>query len=303
KSEIEAVMALTYNDASRDGGKKLRGALTVIISDCLSGDHEKAVKYGAAVEFIHQGSIVHDDILDEHDERRGKPTHVITDGIKRALLMGDMCFIQAIKIGANGGSDEAKAVALALETVLGGAMKEASIGDSIDELIYGKVEDNIYYKIIDSKTAALFGCAAQFGAMSSTPDEKARKDFFDYGMLIGRCYQIADDMTDLYKMASGDTEITPMTVIPIIPALLKYNKNMIKRLPFKMLMGKVDIVSMAMDGISDIDISGKMLADIREKMKEASEITSRYTFADNCYINQYPMFAINKILGEVGEKL
>jgi len=81
KHNIEASMKELYPSMSSLGGKKLRGSLAVIIANEFGGDRTKALRYGSAVEFIHAGSLFHDDVIDEHEERRGSPTSFVTDGI------------------------------------------------------------------------------------------------------------------------------------------------------------------------------------------------------------------------------
>ncbi|MCK5386776.1 MAG: polyprenyl synthetase family protein [Gammaproteobacteria bacterium] len=303
RSEVDEQMTDTYPDMKHDG-KKLRGMLPVIIGECFNGDRKKAIKYGASVEFLHQGSIVHDDILDEHTERRENPTKVITDGIKKSLLIGDMYFTKAIKLGAESGSDEAKAIARAMETVLGGAIEEISMSDLSNKILSGQLEDSIYYKMIDAKTAALFGCASHFGAMSFTDDVDIQKDFFEYGMLVGRAYQIADDLCDMIEMADGMKEVVPMTIIPILPAIFKYNKDVIKTFPLKALLGRVDLISLATSGMSSSNMSSRMLIDIENKVEEANKILARQKgFKKDCLIALYAKYSVNKMLSEAGESI
>lgn len=314
KNDIEASIKELYPSIGSIGGKKLRGSLTVIIGREFSGDIEKAIKYGCAVEFIHQGSLFHDDILDEHEERRGSPTSFVTDGIKRAVMAGDLMFTNALKIGAESGTEEALAVVDTMQSMLTGAIEEMSMPDIIDKIMAGEVEDDIYYRIIDMKTAVLFACAARFGAMSFTDDKECADRFMNYGMLVGEAYQIADDMVDIIKMADESADITPMNVLPIIPAVIKYNKSTIKSLPFKLLAGKIKpskgkilssnlldgmgVISSLVDEIGDIDVTGKMMEDIHAKLKEASECVPESTILD-----EYAKYAIGQMLSEVGMEL
>lgn len=314
KDEIEASIKELYPSIGRIGGKKLRGSLTVIIGREFSGDIEKAIKYGCAVEFIHQGSLFHDDILDEHEERRGSPTSFVTDGIKKAVMAGDLMFTNALKIGAESGTEEALAVVDTMQSMLTGAIEEMSMPDIIDKIMAGEVEDDIYYRIVDMKTAVLFACAARFGAMSFTSDKKCADRFMDYGMLVGEAYQIADDLVDIIKMAEETEDITPMSVIPIIPAIVKYNKGTIKSLPFKLLTGKIkpskgkiissnlldsmSVISSIIEEIGDIDVTGRMMEDIHNKLKEAGECVPESSILD-----EYAEYAINQMLSEVGMEL
>lgn len=305
-------------------GKLLRGSLTVLVAKSLNGVIDKAIKSGAAVEFIHQGSLVHDNILDEHVERRGKPTEVITMGIKKALFIGDLMFTNAIKIGAESGSDEAKAVATAMGNVLKGAIEEMSIDDAIKKVLNGEVESDLYYRIIDLKTAALFSCAAQFGGMSvENYSPELISKLTKYGILVGEAYQIADDYVDMNKMASGDLDVTPLTVLPIIPAFLRYNGSELKRVPLQMFMGKFKPMGsaikslMSLDfsaisgGISEaeelfaiaekFDISQKMLDDMKSKVNEAQKIISSIDSTGD--LSKFASYAVDAQLKEINERL
>ncbi len=304
KEEIEKVMSEQYPEASHSGGKKLRGSLAVLVSDCFGGNHKKAVNYGAAIEFIHNGSLVHDDILDGHETRRGKPTQIITDGIKKALLTGDLYFTNAIKLGAEAGSEEARTVAKAMEGTLKGAIKEMSLSNVLDDVLLGNLEDGLYFKIIDLKTATLFGCSAQFGMLSYTDKKNWVSDAYSYGLYVGRAYQIADDLVDIVHMAEGTKKIIPVTVIPMIPAIVKYQKDFLKTLPFKAMIGRIGLNTI-MDSISELDITDKMLNEIKSELKQADLFIEDYSesIKEGCVLKQYPKFAINKMLEEVGEHI
>ncbi|MCZ7404264.1 MAG: polyprenyl synthetase family protein [Candidatus Methanoperedens sp.] len=304
KNEIVKVMEEQYPEVKHSDGKKLRGSLAVIMSDCFGGDHKKAVNYGAAIEFIHSGSLVHDDVLDSHETRRGKPTAVITEGIKKALLTGDIMFTNAIKMGAEAGSEEARTVAKAMEGTLKGAIKEMSLSNILDDMLLGKLEDDLYYKIIDLKTATLFGCSAQFGMLSYTDKKTWISDAYSYGLYVGRAYQIADDLVDIVNMAEGKKKIIPVTVVPMIPAILKYQKDFLKTLPFKAMVGRIGL-STIMDSITELDLTDKMISEIKSELKQAESFVDDYGEAikDDCVLKQYPKFAINKMLEEIGESI
>lgn len=312
---IESSMAELYPSLGKLDGKKLRGALPVIIGNEFNGNLEKAIKYGCAVEFIHQGSLFHDDVLDEHEERRGNLTTFITEGVKKAVMKGDLMFTSALRIGAESGSEEAIAVVDTMQSMLTGAIEEMSLPDSIEKIMSGEIEDDIYYRIIDMKTAVLFGCASRFGAMSFTKDKKTADRFMKFGVLMGEAYQIADDMVDIIKMANETEDITPLSVIPIIPAIVKYNKSTLKSLPFKLLAGKIkpkskgkilssnlldgmEMISSIVEEIGDIDVTGKMMEDINKKLKEAGECVPESTV-----LPEYARYAVNQMLSEVGMEL
>ena len=181
-------------------GKKLRGALTVLISKCINGDAVKALEFASAVELIHLGSITHDDILDEHETRRGTIPLNLLRGTKFAVITGDRLFALATRLGSKSGNKAYAEVAEAMESVLSGAIKEISLREFITDVSSGEIAGKFYYKMIGLKTASLFKSAGRFGAMTCTGKESIVDDFGALGQSIGTAYQIADDLTDIIKI-------------------------------------------------------------------------------------------------------
>jgi len=289
-------------DISR--GKKLRGALTILVSESIGGDKKKALEFASAVELIHLGSLVHDDILDEHSERRGTISLNLLKGTKFAVLAGDRCFSFATSIASKSGNKEAIEVADAMETVLSGAMKKLSVNEFFKDVLSGEVTNKFYYKMIGLKTAGLFRSAGKFGAMSATQKEDLIKLYGDYGYNVGVAYQIADDLTDVIKMGDGLKEPDMGSIISIVPAVFNYNKEYAKKAPFMLMSGRISI-DRVLEMVTAIDMSEKMKADISKNINEAvsliemSDIQNEYTEL----LKVYPEYCVNKILAEVGEKL
>lgn len=285
-------------------GKKLRGSITILISKSLSGDPKKAFEFASAVELIHLGSIVHDDIIDEHQERRGSIPLNILKGAKLAVLTGDRMFSLATKIASTSGNKEAIEVADAMETVLSGAMKEVSLNEFIKDSFTGQVADKFYPKMISLKTAGLFKSAGRFGAMTATDEKHIINQFGNFGEYVGMAYQIADDLTDIIKMAEGKTEPEIGNIISILPAVLHYNKDKIKRTPFSLISGRIDIGEIV-ELVSSIDMSDKMKNNIAQNITAAETVIEslekQNDFTD--LLSRVPEYCVEKILDEVGEKL
>ena len=216
-------------------GKKLRGSLTMLVSEAIGGDKKKALEFASAVELIHLGSLTHDDILDEHKERRGTIPLNVLKGAKWAVLAGDRMFSFATSIASKSGNKEAIEVADAMEAVLSGAMKELSVNEFFKDVLSGDVSNKFYYKMIGLKTAGLFKSAGRFGAMTSTQKEDLINLYGDYGYNIGVAYQIADDLTDIIKMGNGDKEPDMGSIISVVPAVFNYNKEYAKKAPFMLI--------------------------------------------------------------------
>ncbi len=285
-------------------GKKLRGSMTILISKCLSGDNKKAFEFASAVELIHIGSLVHDDIIDEHQERRGSIPLNLFKGAKWAVLTGDRMFSLATKIASTSGNKEAIEVADAMENVLAGAMKEISVNEFFKDMLSGEVAEKFYYKMIGLKTAGLFRSAGRFGAMSATEQQHIINTFGNYGQSVGIAYQLSDDLTDIIKLAEGKEEPDIGTLISIVPAVFHYNKDYVKRAPFTLMAGRIS-VDKILDMITSIDMSEKIKADIRSNINEATKMVENFEIQNEFtdLLKKLPEYYINQILTEVDEKL
>jgi geranylgeranyl pyrophosphate synthase len=250
------------------------------------------------------GSLLHDDVLDEHSERRGTIPLNLIKGAKWSILSGDRMFSFATSVAAKSGNKEAVEVANAMESVLSGVMKELSINEFFKDIISGEASSKFYYKMIGLKTAGLFQSAGRFGALSSTQKEDLIKLYGDYGYNIGVAYQIADDLCDIIKMGEGNIEPDVGSVVSIIPAVFNYNKEYARKAPFMLMSGRISI-DKVLEMITSIDMSGKMKDDIKKHISQAiniiemSDIQNEYTEL----LKEYPEYCINKILSEVDEKL
>lgn len=306
---IDRMEKENLHTANVRGGKKLRGNLTMLVARALGGDQDIALDYAAAIEFIHAGSLEHDDVLDGHEERRGKPTHAFLEGIQKAILTGDIMFCAANRVASEKGNKAAIEVANAMQSTLDGVLKELNLDRIIQDAMFGKLEQDLYKNIIDRKTGTLFSCAAKFGAMSFDENDEIIDIFEQYGMLLGEAYQIADDIVDVVEMSNGKKEVTPINVIGIVPALLNYEGNLIKRLPMMMLRKNFDVTS-AFGILSELNIEDKMMDDIHQCLVECDEkctcfddedVGDRLEYIE--MLKAYPVYAINMMLNEIGEKL
>jgi geranylgeranyl pyrophosphate synthase len=281
----------------------------MLIANALGGDLDVALDYAAAIEFIHAGSLEHDDVIDGHEERRGKPTHAFVEGIQKAILTGDIMFCAANRVASEKGNKAAIEVANAMQNTLDGVLKELNFDRIIQDAMLGKLERDLYKNIIDRKTGTLFACASKFGAMSFDENDGIIDVFEQYGMLLGEAYQVADDIVDIVQMSDGTKEVTPINVIGVIPAILNYEGNMIKRLPMIMLRKNFDVTSL-LGMVSELNLENKMMDDIRRCIDECTTQMSCFAHEDVGeraeYIEMllaYPKYAINLMLDEIGEKL
>ena len=182
------------------GGKKIRPSLVVLSSEAVGGTAKDALKTAAAVELIHTFSLIHDDIMDKDDMRRGKPSVHILWGEPMAILAGDTLFSKAfetvLETEIDGVSYER--VVNALKTVVDSCIKICE-GQAFDMCFEGNfdVKEEEYMKMIYKKTGALIAAATRSGAIIGGGSPVEVETLTAYGRLIGLAFQIQDDYLDV----------------------------------------------------------------------------------------------------------
>lgn len=174
------------------GGKRLRPALALLCGRVNEHRPEPLVSFAAALEMLHTATLVHDDIVDDADLRRGEPTLSAQTNNSIAVLVGDYMFAQAAAhVAATGHLQVITDFAQASMTIIGGQIDESwsdgGVSLSVDQ----------YYRRIGSKTAALFALAAQGGARLSGATEETVSALWNYGYQMGLAFQIVDDILDV----------------------------------------------------------------------------------------------------------
>ncbi|MCK9151358.1 short chain isoprenyl diphosphate synthase IdsA [Methanobacterium alcaliphilum] len=188
------------NHLTKAGGKKLRPSLAVLSSEAVGGKSEYALKTAAAIELIHTFSLIHDDIMDEDDMRRGKPSVHVLWGEPMAILSGDIVFSKAfetvIRTKINDSSYER--VNEALGVVVDSCIKICE-GQACDMSFEERLDVNEveYMDMIYKKTAALIAAATKAGAIMGGGNSEQVKALAEYGKLIGLAFQIQDDYLDV----------------------------------------------------------------------------------------------------------
>ncbi|OAM73814.1 polyprenyl synthetase family protein [Devosia elaeis] len=202
------------------GGKRLRPMLTVAAAILFGRGQGHAVNFAAAVEFMHNATLLHDDVVDESDMRRGKPAARMVWGNKASILVGDFLLGQAFMMMVETGDIEALGVLSAASAVMaeGEVFQLAKTGD-----LETSAAD--YAEVIRAKTAVLFEAACAVGAMSGGADAAGRKALALYGLELGNAFQLVDDALDyggqsgtLGKNVGDDLREGKMT-LPVILAL------------------------------------------------------------------------------------
>lgn len=181
--------------AATSPGKRIRPAIVFAACDALGGPRTNALPAALAVEVMHSYTLVHDDLpcMDDDDERRGKPsTHKKYDEAT-ALLAGDALLTFAFELLSEFPNNAALAVS-ALSKAAGS--RGILAGQALDLAISPSPTFEQLETIHRAKTGELFAVSAELGSLAAGANEKQRKEFNDFGMLIGVAFQYADDLDD-----------------------------------------------------------------------------------------------------------
>ena len=178
------------------GGKRLRPIITILAGKSLGYDHDKLYSLAAMVEFIHTSTLLHDDVVDESELRRGRKTANNLFGNAAAVLVGDFLYTRAFQLMVGSGSMKILEVMADATNIIaeGEVMQLMNIGNT-------DITEAEYVQVIQYKTAKLFEAAAQVGAILAGADESQEQALKEYGMHVGTAFQIIDDILDY----SGDT--------------------------------------------------------------------------------------------------
>lgn len=206
------------------GGKRIRPLMTLAATALYGGDMVRAHRLATAVEFIHTATLLHDDVVDDSDERRGQKSANVIFGNEASVLVGDFLFSRAFQLMVEDGNLHVlKVLSNAAAIIAQGEVLQLSIQGDLDT----KMED--YLRVIKGKTAALFAAACEVGPLISNDDRNAAQVMAEYGMNLGIAFQIADDVLDysstLEKMGKevGDDFREGKMTAPIILALQSAN--------------------------------------------------------------------------------
>ena len=204
--EPEGIRPLLKKGVS--GGKQLRPVLCRLVSDSLGGDPHSAFECGMALEMIHSGTLIHDDWLDGDVFRRESPALWKELGPRTAILVADLMVATG---SLHGAASMATGKALAR---CGRHLTEGAIADFTDKAEYN---ESVYMDRIKRKTGALYGVAAELGALVSPRTDLAR-DMQKFGETVGIIYQITDDYLDLLNSLITKTAIGDLALgIPTLP--------------------------------------------------------------------------------------
>jgi geranylgeranyl diphosphate synthase type II len=202
------------------GGKRLRPVLVLMANDLFGGDIEKVMPAALAAEVFHNFSLVHDDIMDNADIRRGKPTVHVKWNQTVGILSGDLMMIKAIELLCETKTDRLKEILAIFNTTA----IQVCEGQQIDMNFEARDQVSVdeYIDMITLKTAVLLGGSLKLGAIVANASDEDAQSIYEFGKHIGIAFQIQDDILDSFgegakvgKKIGGDIAANKKTLLLI----------------------------------------------------------------------------------------
>ena len=193
KSDVDLIEKMSSHHLS-SGGKRLRALLTLETAKLTGYKEEyRDINLAACVELIHSATLLHDDVIDESELRRGVKTTNSIWGILSSILVGDYLLSRCFEMMVEDGD-------LEILKLLSSTSAKIAQGEVLQLQHKGEAEllEETYINIINLKTASLFSAATKTGACLSGSNEKEKKALESYGRNLGLAFQIADDSLDYY---------------------------------------------------------------------------------------------------------
>ena len=190
ESEVEVITDIA-NYLIAGGGKRIRPLLLLLSSKCLGFTGPSRIRLGAVVEMLHTATLVHDDIIDEAETRRGRPAANTTWGESKCVLAGDWLYMQSFQTALQERNFHILDLLISLtqQMVEGELLQMQKLGHLINE--------EEYFDLIFRKTACLFKVSMQLGAELAGAGDAVEEQLGEYGRNLGLAFQIVDDVLDL----------------------------------------------------------------------------------------------------------
>ena len=218
-TSVEAITTIGRHIQS-SGGKRLRPALLLLSSKLIGNGGENSIRLAAVVEMIHTATLVHDDVIDVAQTRRGRPSINVLWGNHTSVLAGDWLYMQAFQIALRERNFRILDTLISLTQMMveGELLQLERIGSIV-------VSEADYMDLVHRKTASLFSACAKLGAMVAEADDVAEARLGEYAWNLGMAFQLVDDVLDftaresvLGKPVGSDLREGKVT-LPLIYAL------------------------------------------------------------------------------------
>jgi octaprenyl-diphosphate synthase len=264
KSNIQVVNYLG-DYLRKSGGKRVRPALNILANYAVGGDgsRKNSIRMATVMEMLHTATLVHDDIIDNADTRRNRPSVNARFGNQIAVLMGDWLYMSAFETSLQERS-------LEILDILTRVTRKMTEGELIQLTMLGKsdISEKEYFDILQRKTAFLFSACCEIGAIIGGASKEQQIAMRDYGMNLGTAFQLADDLLDftadeevLGKAAGADLLEGKLT----LPLILLVQKNPSVKNDLEQIMNDGDYGKIPREVLLNHLKTHKTLAETRDR--------------------------------------
>ena len=273
-SHTDGLLSDTLQHIRKRGGKRMRPMLTLLIASNYGQVNSVTQHAAVGLELLHTASLVHDDVVDESGERRGQPSVNASFNNKVAVLVGDYILSTALlNVSLTNHTEIIKSLAQLGQTLSSGELLQ------MNNFKEDGISEEIYYRVIEQKTASLFATCAKNGALSVGVSPEEVSASYEFGKAIGMIFQIRDDIFDYFDSKeigkpTGNDMAEGKLTLPVIYALKSTGLSPMLQLAKKVKNGSVNsdeiavLVNFAKER-GGIDYAVK-------KMNDFSEIAKRY---------------------------
>jgi octaprenyl-diphosphate synthase len=288
-SEVVLVNQLGHYIVS-SGGKRLRPALVVLSAGACNYQGDQHHMVAAIIEFIHTATLLHDDVVDSSELRRGKETANAMFGNEASVLVGDFLYSRAFQMMVEVGQ-------MKVMEILSEATNVIAEGEVLQLLNCNDPDttEARYMEVIHSKTAKLFEAASQLGAVLAGLPEEVERNMAAYGMHLGTAFQLIDDVLD-YSASSeemgknvGDDLAEGKPTLPLIYAMQKGNEQQAAIVRKAIEEGGHDLIEPVLEVIEATGAIAYTEAVARNEAKKAMEYLE--SVADSPYKNALMVLA------------
>lgn len=244
--KIQSQVSLIHDLSSHiveSGGKRLRPLLVLLASNACGYKGSDHIPLAAMVEFFHTATLLHDDVVDESNLRRGRQTANSIWGSKASVLVGDYLFTQSVQLMVNVGNAE-------ILDLLASTSHQISCGE-VKQLANRNnpaLTFDEYFEVIRAKTALLFAAAACIGPILNKDTVEVQKSLYTYGLHLGNAFQLIDDALDYCSDAEtlgkniGDDLADGKATLPIIHALQNGTQTQKQQIEESLKLGSLNFL-------------------------------------------------------------
>ncbi len=252
------------------GGKRLRPLLALLVARACGYQGERHIDIAAIVEFIHTATLLHDDVVDESDMRRGKETANNVWGNQAAVLVGDFLYSRSFEMMVSVGNMRVMEIlATTTNTIAEGEVLQLLNCHDPD------TTEERYMEVIHSKTAKLFEAACQLGAVLAGLDDAQEQAMARYGMHLGTAFQLIDDVLDYTADAAemgknvGDDLAEGKPTLPLIIALQRSSGDTAALLRKSIEEGGLEYIDTIMQAIEQTNAIAYTVAKAQQETEAA----------------------------------